>query len=78
MWGTGTGLTQGDERRDVSFLAADTWRPGKRSARAKNYRGGFECWRRDGVNGLVVQNHESEGQASQGEQRTGGAEPAAS
>src|SRR5208337_448867 len=45
---TGTGLTQGDERRDVSFLAADTWRPGQRSAWAKNYRGGFECWRREG------------------------------
>jgi len=45
---TGTGLTQDGERRDVSFLAADTWRPGQRSAWAKNYRGGFECRRREG------------------------------
>ncbi len=31
---TGSGLTQGGERRGVSFLAAGTWRPGKRSASA--------------------------------------------
>ena len=43
------------------FPGLDPGDPENARLRLKNYRGGFESWRRGGVEGLVVQDHVTEG-----------------